>query len=404
MSRLFRGTVRVTITGAEPLRSLNSFSAAAITFWKAEQIDELHLRCMIFRRDLKAAERAALRAMCTLEAEAFFGFRARFYGLRRRPVLVIGVVLAVVLALFAQNIIWIVRVEGNTTLTEAQIVHALAEEGIGFGSWGFAADDELLRDRLQLRLPQLIWAGANRSGGVLTVLVSEREQAPVHVDWSGPANVCAARDGVVTSVSALNGKAAVQPGEAVLAGQLLISGITSWENRSQITHAAGEVYALTRRQIRVLSPTQCLEKRYTGEVTREVTLIVGRKRRKIFGNSRISAADCDKMVRTEVCTLPGGEETPLRLEIVTYRYYETVPVTPEPAQVQPRMEEAAAQLARRSMIAGAILNASYTMTKEEGCCVLEAELSCQEMISVTVPIRIIPEEAPLGEADQRGTD
>lgn len=404
MIRYLRGTLRVRVTGAEPARCLNRFSDAAIPFWDVEQPEPLQLCCRIYRRDLAAAERAALRGMCTLETERVFGFRAQFSWLRHRPVLILGVLLAVVLALYAQNFIWIVRVEGNTTLTEAEIRHALAEEGIFFGASAASAEDAQLRHRMQLRLPRLHWAAANRSGGVVTVLVAEREETPPVRDWAAPVNVVAARDGVIRSVSALNGTAVVEPGDAVLAGQMLISGITSWENRSQITHAAGEVYALTERRLRLIAPELYLEKRYTGEVSRELTLIVGRKRRKIFGNSSILTAGCDKMIDTEVLTLPGGEQTPFRLELVTYRFYETAPVRLTQEELQPQMERFAETLAKRGMIAGTVLSTSCTFTKECGRFVLDAELFCEEMISRTEPIRILPEEEPLGEADQRGTD
>ena len=399
MLRYVRGYAAIVITGASPERCLNRFSQVGIAFWELRREDELRLRCRIYRSDLAKAERAALRAMCTVTVEREYGLPVQTAGLRRRPLLVVGVLLAVALAVFAQNFVWVVRIEGNETVSEAALRHALAEEGIGFGTWAESIDSPLLRMRMQLRLPQLQWLAANRSGGVLTVLVAERSEPAALTERSGAANVVASRAGIITSLSALDGTAAVETGDAVESGQLLISGITTWENRSRITHAAGEVYALTSRQGRAVLPESYTEKRYTGETAREISLIFGRSRRKIFGNSRISTMNCDKMITRKVCTLPGGDTFPLTLEIVQYRYYETASAALDESYAQTLLEDFVLRDAKDHMIAGKILETAFQLTKENGCYVLLSELSCEEMISRTVPIFSLGEDEIIGEAD-----
>ena len=404
MMRFFRGYAVIEITGANPARCLNRFSSAGIAFWNLEQPDALQLRCRIYRKDLARAKTAALRAMCTLELLREDGFPSRFGGLRRRPVLVLGVVLAFVLTMMAQKFIWIVRVEGCETISMQAVLHALAEEGVGFGSYGPDISSPHLRMRLQLRLPELQWAAANQEGGVLTVLVRERHDAFEQPVVTDPANVVASRAGIVTSVSSLRGTAAVEVGDAVGMGELLISGITTWERGSQLTRAAGEVYAQTSHQVQVKTPESCLEKCYTGEVSREVCLILGRNRRKIFGNSRISHSSCDKIVNRKVCTLPGGDTLPVIVEVTEYRYYETEAAPLREDCAQALLERFAIADVKAHMIAGTVGQTAFELTKEKGCYVLRGDLSCEEMISRTAPISLIGEDITNGEADQRGTN
>ena len=389
MMHFFKGYLMLRITGAEPVRCLNRFAEENIAFWAVEREDALHLRVRVYKKDAARAEKAALWSLCTAEALREGGLPVRLRPLKKRPVLILGMVLSVVLALFAQNFVWVLRIEGNSAVPTRTIRHALAEEGIGFGTWGPGISSPLLRMRMQLRLPELDWLAANRSGGVLTVLVEERQTADTEPKPTDPANVVAARAGIITSVSALNGMAAVKVGDAVLTGELLISGITTWETGSQLTRAVGEVYALTSRQICVILPQTRLEIRDTGTTERALYLVFGRNRRKIFGNSRISHTGCDKIVNREVCTLPGGDLLPISWELVEYRSCELIETELQEETAKQLLEAFALRYVRSRMIAGRVLQTSFELTKEQGCYVLTGELSCEEMISRTVPISLL---------------
>lgn len=404
MTHLFRAWTELAITGPEPIRCLNRLSAENIAFWRIRRSDETHLRLRVYRRDRAKAERAALHALCTAEKTAAGGFPVVFGGLRRRPVLLLGTLLALALSILAQGFVWVVRIEPVEGLSEARIRHALTEEGIGFGSWGWDISSYALSMRMQLRLPELGWLAANREGGVLTILTGARRQEQPPAAQVGPANVVAARAGIVQSVNAYRGTAAVEPGDAVLAGQLLISGITTWEKGSYVTRASGEVYALTSRQYTLKIPIESLEKRYTGETETALCVIFGRNRRKIFGNSSISQGTCDKITDTRVWTLPGGDVLPVTVERTTYRAYTLEPVTLDAREARRILEQAALRDARANMIAGRILQSTFALTEENGCYVLRGEISCEEMISRTAPISIIGEDEAFGKAHQRGTD
>lgn len=402
MIKTLLGSLQIRLVGARPERALNCFAAAGIRFWDVRRIDAEHFRCKIYPTDAMEAEQAALLALCTLERELERGLPRRLRGLRKRPILVLGTVFAILFSLFAQNFIWVIRVQGNVDLSRRQILHALTEEGIGFGTWAPDIRSQKVRYWIQLRLPEVEWLAANRNGCILNVLVTEREAEPEEGKLIGPANLTASRAGIVTSVSALNGTAAVAPGDAVVAGELLISGITTWENRSQLTQAAGEVFALTDRQMTAVFPTDHQVKRYTGRVTHEITLVLGRNRIKIFGNSRIPGACCDKIIETRILTLPGGDELPVRLEVATLREYTTETEELPLPEAQQRLQGFVLAYCKHAMIAGTILETSFQIIQKDGCYLLYADLSCEEMISVAVPIRILSEEDTLGETDQCG--
>ena len=147
-----------------------------------------------------------------------------------------------------------------------------------------------------LRMPELAWLAVNRSGGRVQVLVTERQQPP---DTRAPyavANVVAARDGVLTEVSVTEGMRLCAVGDTVRQGQLLVSGYEDYGLFIRPVCASAEIYARTWHTGTVVTPAERLEKRYTGREWKQVTLIVGKKRIKLWGNSSISQQDCDKMI------------------------------------------------------------------------------------------------------------
>lgn len=134
----------------------------------------------------------------------------------------------------------------------------------------------------------------------------------------------AARDGVIVSMSVLGGQSLCQVGQAVRAGELLVTGCVDLETHTQYTHADAEIYAMTQRTLTAVYPQTATQKAYTGQVIRRYSLVIGRKRINLSGNSGISEVSCDKMTERKTLTLPGGFSLPVTLVVETYRPYEAV--------------------------------------------------------------------------------
>ena len=331
MSRLIRylrGSVRFRLTGAAPEQCLNALAAARLEFWDIEREDALHLSLSVPAREAERLQRLALRCLCTAEVTERSGLRAQFGGLLRRPVLLLGLLAAAVATFVLQEFVWTIEVEGNDRLPAGQIVQALEELGIAPGTWGPSIDSPETRNRMLLRMPELAWLAVNRSGGRVQVLVTERQQPP---DTRAPyavANVVAARDGVLT---------------------------------------------------------ERLEKRYTGREWKQVTLIVGKKRIKLWGNSSISQQDCDKMI-VEKAVRTSGYAYPLRLETAILREYVLEPVPAPQVQTEKLLQEAWRRAVQAQMLAGRIDATQESLLMQGGLCILQAQSDCTELISRTLPL------------------
>ena len=392
-----RGCTRLRLRGCEPERCLQALLDAGIAFWGTHKPDEFTLLLTLYRMDAARAVSICHRCQCDVDTTTLPSFRRDFYGLKKRWALLLGMLLILAGVLLAPNVILDVEVTGCETLEPEQVIRALDDLGVHFGTWGPSIDSERLRNELLRRIPELRWIGVNWCG--LRAKVQVSEQDPVHssLDRLGCSDLISCTDGVVTGVEVYNGQALVAPGDAVTEGQTLISGLVDLERCLRATRALGEVYAETRRCLTVLTPrnrTVRTPGRLRGAC---IWLRVGRKRIKICGNSGIIRGDCVKMINRKTMRLPLG--------LCVERYYAAQP------QETALTEDQAQALFRNyldrwiaeALVAGRILSEEVALEPDEDVWTLTKTLHCREMIARSAEIPILELEQH-GTNDQRGTD
>lgn len=384
--RYFRGYALLRITCAAPEQCLNRLSEVGIRFWGIAREDGLHVTVYVLQKDIVPARRLVLRCLGDAQIVRTFGFRRRYGGLKRRPVLVLGLLLALFATFFLQRYVWTVDVQGQETLHEEEILRALEELGIGPGTCGADIDQQLTKHRMLNLLPQLSWIAVNRSGGRLHVLVTERLSPQPQRPQYAVANVVAARDGVLTDISVLEGMKLCFKGQAVREGQLLVSGYEDYGLMVRAVCANAEIYATTWHAGTLVMLQTEQVKRYTGRVWTQRTLIVGRKRINLSGNSGIPVGNCDKMINEKSLSLPGGRTFRVAVETATYREYRLEPRAADETAARERLLTAWQHGTKENMIAGELQSTQTSFLTSEGLYILHAESACREMIARIVPV------------------
>ncbi len=401
MLKILRGYAEIRITGASPEDCLNRMTRADLPFWQLRREDAFSMICRIYLSQLPLVEEAARRSQCAVEVVFRRGLSVWAEGLRRRPVLVLGVLLAVAATLYLQNYVWFVRIEGPREIPEQLLREALKTEGVRFGAWGPSLDSQAIKNRMLNRIPELRWLGVNRSGGIVTVSAVLRAPEPPEPPQYAVTNIVASRPGIVTSVEVINGFPTVGVGDAVTEGQLLVSGLADWTTHTQATRSVAEVYAFTFRRMDVCTPETWLKRVYTGREETCRYLIRENKRRKISGNSSIFGTSCDKMISREVMSLPGGFCFPVEIETVVLREYRLEPEELEQEEAMSLLSTAADRSVGQNII-GTITSGSGSIQKKNGSFTMHAERYCEELISVSIPVKLLGEDGYSGETHQRG--
>ena len=393
--RFLRGEIRVCISGAYVERCFNLFAEEGIVFWDLCRKDELRIELSMLSKEKNRLEALAVRSFCTVEILRERGFLQTLRPLRARPILAFGAAAVIGLTFFLQSFVWVITVEGEETVHEETILRQLEELGIRFGTWAPSVDSQMTRAQMLNRVPELSWLAVNRTGGKLTVLVTERSVATSEKPPYAAGSIVALRDGVITDYRILEGMRLCKRSDVVKAGQILVSGYEDYGLYLRAVCADAEIYAQTWHNGTVVMPAQRTEKSYTGREWTQISLIIGRKRINLCGNSGIYAGSCDKMIDVKKITL-AGYTFPVTVETVTYREYEEKDVTVDADAAHSALSEAWQRQTRSAMVAGTIEQTEESFLESGGLYVLQAKSTCNEMIARLVPI----EEPYKGESNE----
>ena len=372
------GTVEAELRGPEPEMLLERCRAAGLQLWTILPVDKCTLRISLWQRDL-----AALRQICeeqsyTLEVLMLWGGSRNRELLRRRKGLLLGLLFAVLLLFGSSLFVWQLEVLGCERVSTGEILRTLAACGVEPGAFRPAIDPELVKSRVLTELPELEWITVNISGSRARVLVLEREARPKLLSENAPAALHAARSGIVRKVTALSGHSLVEPGDAVLEGDLLISGeLESLSGGVRQEPALGEVQAETWYEITSVCPMEMLRIREIAGKTDSFTLQVGKNRRIFWPTSRKGLDECDKIMHEYTLGIEGLFSTPLRLIRTTRHDRRTS------ESFAQREEEMKAALLRglEERIDGEILDHAFSVGRSDGLLMVTLRARCLENIT-----------------------
>ena len=389
--------VGVKLTGADIPSSITALSNHNIEISEICQIDDLTVRFTILGRDLGRARSLAHRRGDRLEITKRTGLFWTLRSLLHRPVLVIGLAFLLMLGTVLQGRVLFISVEGNDRIPSRRIIESAEDCGIHFWASRRAVRSEKVKNMLLKELPELKWAGVNTYGCRAVITVREKADFRQQEDRSAVSHIIAARDGIITSCTALKGTALCQTGQAVKSGDILISGYTDCGISMVSSRAAGEVFADTNRDLTVTMLSNCQLRYQFSKPKARYSLLIGKKRINFYKGSGISSGTCVKMLTEYVLTLPGKFRLPVTLikETVT-ECTMSVRTTSEPDRL---LQTFAEDYLRHQMIAGSIIHKSEQITEGDGIVTLTGRYICSESIG-----KILEEKIGEDHGKTSGTD
>lgn len=180
------------------------------------------------------------------------GFKFLFSPLKNRMGFFAGFIYLVVFISYMGGFVWNITVTGNNRVTEVKIVDYLAKNGFTIGTRWSDTDKEQLELSVLSEFEDIAWISINKIGSTASVEIDETVAKP-NVVGNNITNVRAAEDGVIVRMEILGGWAEVSEGDAVAAGDLLISGVRESEvdKENHYAHAHGRVFAKVSNEISI---------------------------------------------------------------------------------------------------------------------------------------------------------
>ncbi len=371
------GMVRVSLTSADPAAAISQINAAGITVYGADRMeDDIVTRFSVRRQDVNKLKALADKRGYDLTVSRKMGIYWIGKRIVRRPVLMIGITIFLMIAMYLPTRIFFFEIEGNSTIPTRLILEKCQQCGISFGVSRREVRSEKMKNALLQAIPELQWAGINTSGCTATITVRERTAEKLPDANCGVSSIVASRDGVVTEITTTKGNPICKVGDAVKAGEVLISGYTDCGISIQATQAKGEVYAATNRNLAAVSPLQWRSNTLKTHSEKKYSVIIGKNRINFYKGSGISPTTCDKMYEESYVTLPGGFRLPIGIVTETWTYCEENDVTlPEPD-----LSGFAQRYLTQQMVAGKIVSRLEQGSTEDGLYRFEGNYACTEMI------------------------
>ncbi len=381
-----RGSVLCEIRGAAPLRCLNALGEAGIEAKRAERADEFTLRLTLDERDYSHAAAIAARSQCELARISSRGGALLARRLRRRIALLTAAVVCFALLAAGSLFVWEIDISGCESVTEGEVRRALASAGVAEGSFWPAWDADAVKNHLLLEIPELAWAGVSVSGSRAEVRVRERIERPELASDGAPGSITAASSGIIERMEVYEGAPAVSVGDAVAAGETLVSGeMASAVGDTRYVRARAAVTARTYVEL-----TACALLKYgrllEADTHSRWSLIIGTGRVNFFRGSSQTPPGCGKIIEEYPLAWEGVFRLPVTLVRETVIEYSAQEAEEDPALLEQRLAEALqSRLERRLEGRGEALSAHFTARESGGALYVTLRAECREDIAVYTP-------------------
>ena len=221
--RYIKGQVRFKATGSSPERLLNLAAARGIPLWDPQPVEggiAAGMSARDYRRIRPLARRARVKTQVTERSGLPFFLRK----CRGRSGLFAGAAAGMILLAVLSQFLWSYEIVGADHISEQAIRGVLAQNGIVPGVPKASLDVERVERGCLRKLDTLSWMSVNLQGCTACVEVREKDKKP-EIMRLEPANIKAARDGVITDIRVRQGFTQIKKGSGVVKGQLLVSGV-----------------------------------------------------------------------------------------------------------------------------------------------------------------------------------
>ncbi len=246
--RFVSGYVSFSARGGFPERFINLCRLNGINLWELKSVNSVICACTDcggYKKIRKAARKSGMRVK--IEKKHGLPFLLNRYS--HRAGLLAGICLCAAVICILSTRVWSVDVTGNNNIPAERIVEIFGECGVKKGISGDKIDITAVELAVLQRMDELSWVNVNIDGCTALIEVREREKIPDEQE-DKPSEIVAARDGQIVILRPFSGTQEQKIGNAVLKGDLLISGIK--ENKDltvSFCRAKGYVVARTNRKI-----------------------------------------------------------------------------------------------------------------------------------------------------------
>ncbi len=282
MLRWIYGYVICCTVGGDWERFMNMCRHHRIVLWHIERSDKIVFSMSI--KNFKHISPLAMKAGILPHILQKIGLPFIIMSIRRKASFYTGFILFLMLLHILSFFVWDISFEGQHTYTKETLTKALEDMDVhtGMRRKNLRCDD--IEKNIRRIYPDISWVSAEEIGSRLVISIKEANDDKIDArEEEGAYHLVAAYDGTVKSICVNRGIAAVEVGQKVKKGQILISGIIPITNddetvvENMTVYAKGDVCLYVKKSITEDIPVSIKEKKYTGKsITKQEIILGGR--------------------------------------------------------------------------------------------------------------------------------
>lgn len=226
------GYLTLLLTGPMVERCFNHASRENLLLWNIKVTKDGYY-CNISQKAFPMLKDLARKSGTKLSIHQEHGLPFFLKRHRKRKMFFFSVVLAF-LALYVMTLfIWDIQIIGNESYEKKEILSYVTENHVRGGQLIKTVDTIALEEALRTKFEKFAWVSCEIKGTCLVIHIKETINLHVENKSSKPSNLVAVKDGLVTSMITREGTPMVEVGQKVKKGDVLISGIISYQNDSK---------------------------------------------------------------------------------------------------------------------------------------------------------------------------
>ena len=325
--RWFSGYAKFTAKGKFPERLLNMTMKNGVQLWGMRS-DSSSLAAYVAAREYKLLRPFAKRCELTLKCTKKGGLPFIISQYKIRSGLLVGAILYIAISIILSGYIWNININTSGSINEYELREELRSLGLYEGAKISDINIQDIEQQATIDMDNIAWISINITGTLVNIELSPRVDKKAPTDKT-PSNIIASSDGVITGIEAGEGKPSVKIGEAVVKGQMLVSGILEYDvGGFKLKHSDAKIYAQTKKTLSVSVPLEetVLKKNDFNTYKKSLSILWCSFPISIYGtpDGYIST-----QVKNENIEL-FGTQLPIKITTENYNIYENIKVKRKP--------------------------------------------------------------------------
>lgn len=217
------GHVTMVVSGRALEKFINLAARRGIYFWDIRRLDADRIMIKARLGGIKPLRHIARDTGSRFQIDRRMGLPFFLGQVRHRKTSTFGAIFFLVALYCLSSFVWFVQVDGNVKIADREILDAAREAGLYSGAAKWRYEVFVVEDRIREKFSELAWVGLEIRGTKAFLTVVEKKLPPPDAHDT-PADILAAKAGLVRDVLVMSGQTTVREGDTVFPGQLLISG------------------------------------------------------------------------------------------------------------------------------------------------------------------------------------